>query len=252
MKQFGGNVFVEGLLFYWFARKDCANHADRIDRSHAPLLECTNATIGRWRVQDLWEDEVKHNWDRLLRSGASSLVVLRILLLTDKQLFINPYVDNDYKKDANTYGPDRPPIQGFRNDYAARIEFDPWRFWRLEDASDPGSHREEILLHELVHALRIMKGLRSVKPLPERNGYKFDNVEEFYAIQITNMFSSENGLKLRKDHSIDYTELTNERDILDDAQYKGLFIQFAKDDRVLTDGLKTVPSRYNPFRDLGV
>jgi hypothetical protein len=65
MKQFGGNVFVGGVLFYWLARKDCANHADRIDRSHAPLLECTNATVGRWRVQDLWKDEVKHNWDRL-------------------------------------------------------------------------------------------------------------------------------------------------------------------------------------------
>jgi hypothetical protein len=65
---------------------------------------------------------------------------------------------------------------------------------------------DEILLHEMCHALRAMKGQMNrsntiggqslVQP-----GYAYDDIEEFFAILVSNMYLSEKGLTtLRQDH----------------------------------------------------
>lgn len=56
---------------------------------------------------------------------------------------------------------------------------------------------EDILLHELVHALRDTQGRRTNKAVANR----LDNVEEFYAILLTNIaLSTDPARRLRKDH----------------------------------------------------
>jgi Effector protein len=54
--------------------------------------------------------------------------------------------------------------------------------------NDPGGRTDEILLHEMVHALRMSKG-KSLCLAFEDN---YDTQEEFYAILITNIYRSEN------------------------------------------------------------
>jgi Effector protein len=70
------------------------------------------------------------------------------------------------------------------------------------DADDPciGLTDEEVLVHELVHAMRDMEG--KFNPIALREPDKdYDDVEEFYAILVANIFMSERGEKqLRKDH----------------------------------------------------
>lgn len=54
----------------------------------------------------------------------------------------------------------------------------------------PGSTPDEMLLHELVHALRIIAGLlRSNRKVPFQKQY--DDMEEFFAILIVNIYRSE-------------------------------------------------------------
>jgi hypothetical protein len=59
---------------------------------------------------------------------------------------------------------------------------------------------EEVLVHELVHAMREMEGKFNPITLLEPDK-AYDNVEEFYAILVANVFMSERGEKqMRKDH----------------------------------------------------
>jgi hypothetical protein len=64
---------------------------------------------------------------------------------------------------------------------------------------DPGDGPGEILLHEMVHALRMLSGVFS-DPNFTANPH-MDDVEEFYAITVQDVYRSERGfLQLRRDH----------------------------------------------------
>jgi hypothetical protein len=61
----------------------------------------------------------------------------------------------------------------------------------------PGYGADEVLLHELIHGLNSIKGnLRLTGGAPDG----FDGLEEFTAILITNLYSSQTGRALRYDH----------------------------------------------------
>jgi hypothetical protein len=61
----------------------------------------------------------------------------------------------------------------------------------------PGNGADEVLLHELIHGLNSIKGnLRLTGGAPDF----FDGLEEFTAILITNLYSSQTGRALRADH----------------------------------------------------
>jgi hypothetical protein len=67
-------------------------------------------------------------------------------------------------------------------------------------AIGPGSSPDAVLLHELVHAYRQIKGHKYPKDLFV-TGFCYDTEEEFYAILLTNIHLSAKGEKaLRKDH----------------------------------------------------
>jgi hypothetical protein len=59
---------------------------------------------------------------------------------------------------------------------------------------------DEILFHEMIHALREMQAVRNAVPT-EDSVRKYDNEEEFLAIVATNVYiSASGGIKLRADH----------------------------------------------------
>lgn len=57
---------------------------------------------------------------------------------------------------------------------------------RAKKASLPGYHADEVLFHELVHATRDMAGLSCPTEMD-----RYDNLNEFFAIVITNIYLSE-------------------------------------------------------------
>jgi hypothetical protein len=65
-------------------------------------------------------------------------------------------------------------------------------------AQGPGSAPDEILLHELVHAMRDVNG-QGDRCFGCPQGYK--SYEEFVAVVITNVYSSEGGRPLRKNYN---------------------------------------------------
>src|SRR5262249_50774702 len=70
-------------------------------------------------------------------------------------------------------------------------------FGTASTAAAPSNRPDEVLLHEMVHAARDMKGVSYL--LPMAKGY--ENEEEFLAIVITNVYLSEKGqTALAADH----------------------------------------------------
>jgi len=88
------------------------------------------------------------------------------------------------------------------------LRFEPIAWGNTPTATiDPGKHfrSDDVLLHEMFHALRQMRGLFAATPM----GEAFHFVEEFYAIMVTNMYVSEVGRpeSRRADHLLPFDRL---------------------------------------------
>lgn len=82
----------------------------------------------------------------------------------------------------------------------AVIAITPWFFHDQGGTacgSGPGSASDELLLHEIVHALNDLSGRSQACAAAPRG---FTNLEELCAITVTNVYSSETGRGLRRDH----------------------------------------------------
>lgn len=115
-----------------------------------------------------------------------------------------------------------------------------------------GSHMVEVLFHELVHALRDMRGEEVAKPITAAPfSSRYANLKEFLAIAVTNVYSSQQGWYLRRSHdwSKNSPPLTHKE-----------AVGFYKDHKVLFDQLKPCPgflrsltkidADFNPFREM--
>ena len=75
-------------------------------------------------------------------------------------------------------------------------------FYKSDKRSNYMPNRQEVLVHELVHAIRTMS--RTINPdsvkVHKTNLQGFDSIEEFIAILVQNMFQSIDKGKLRADH----------------------------------------------------
>ncbi|MFL5240604.1 MAG: hypothetical protein ACJ8FY_00725 [Gemmataceae bacterium] len=98
-----------------------------------------------------------------------------------------------------------------------------------------GGLPDEVLFHEIIHALRFMKALDLGKPTYGKNLEHYDNEEEFLAIVITNVYMSAWGLKdFRADH----------------FGYKKAPYQTTADFLSDADNLKTLTNNYADFADV--
>jgi hypothetical protein len=85
---------------------------------------------------------------------------------------------------------------GEGSDVSLHFDVDEYRKWKC--ARGPSSQPDEVLFHELVHALRYMQGNASL--VPTENAL-FDNEEEFLAIVATNVYiSAKGGTAFRANH----------------------------------------------------
>src|SRR5262245_20536419 len=108
-------------------------------------------------------------------------------------------------KDSSTWDrckidPTQPRGTGLGSD--AILEFSPENYPAY---AGPGSQADERLLHELVHAMRIMHGVQNdlpIRAVPNwSNVLVFRSIEEFLAILVTNVYHAENNRwGLRADH----------------------------------------------------
>jgi hypothetical protein len=116
----------------------------------------------------------------------------------------------------------------------------------LKDLMAPGGRPDEILLHELVHALRMTRGLFFCTYLLE----DYDSVEEFYAILIANIYRSECGkASLRANHR-DFTNLADTDEARFYVKYKDKIDSFVDEPKMkeLCHSIAAVQCRFNPIR----
>ena len=123
----------------------------------------------------------------------------------DEQPYACDWTKNHGDNDPSTWQPckvDPAGTKGTGLGSDALLEFTAANH---EKYKGPGSGSHEILLHEMVHAVRVMHGVSLDAPIRVvPNGeikLFYETVEEFLAILVANVYRSENhGIGLRADH----------------------------------------------------
>ena len=115
------------------------------------------------------------------------------------------------------------------------VEYTPWRFAAV--------HQAPFLLHELEHAAEEAHG----KLFPHPLGWSFDTAAEFDAILVENIYRSEIGLPLRRDHE-SLTDVLNSELMVPKPEFIRLLRSFRDRMPALTQQLGDVVASYNPLR----
>jgi hypothetical protein len=88
------------------------------------------------------------------------------------------------------------------------VYYSPW-IWPdqgtkfCSEDNDAGDGADEVLLHELVHSMEQLEGKIDMcerYPTTFDPTYDTDDMAEFFAVLVANLYSSETGRALRKDH----------------------------------------------------
>jgi hypothetical protein len=88
-----------------------------------------------------------------------------------------------------------------------------------------GEANDDLLLHELIHAIRIMQGKDNPVPTDDKH---YDNQEEWLAILVTNVYMSEKGDWPLRAHHHDYSAMrVSSRGFLEVAQNLHMMMVFA-------------------------
>lgn len=109
---------------------------------------------------------------------------------------------------------------------------------------------DELLVHELTHALRAQAGVTDRRPVPHQKLY--GSVDEFCAFLVANIYRSEKGLKgIRNDNHGEFA-LVHMTDVefLNLLNNRALLRQFRRDHRQLTRDLVAIDCAFNPLRRL--
>ena len=141
-------------------------------------------------------------------------------------------------------------VQGTGKGADAIVAFQPERWsggiGKAPGNQGPGSAADEILIHELVHASRLVRGYRNSCFGAPRG---WTDYEEFVAVVMCNVFSSETGRPLRFGHSgfqaLPPAESTSAAFL---AKYKDYLDPIKTDHPHLFGALKRAPGiPFNPF-----
>jgi len=141
-----------------------------------------------------------------IRQSHTGRILLDHIRATNYPVLIRPFFGEEPNAFANFSTWDRSgttDINTHARGERSVIEFHPTR----SRSNTAGQSPHEILFHELVHAYRHLTGTGRYNRDASSNfsmqsfGSGFDNIEELFAITLTNIYSSELGLLLRSDHS---------------------------------------------------
>ena len=114
----------------------------------------------------------------------------------------------------------------------------------LKELMAPGGRPDEVLLHELVHSLRIAQGCALCLPMPD----DYDTVEEFYAILITNINRSECRYRTLRANHFGKTNLADTDDARFYAKYRDTIDSVVRQMRGLCQSIAAVQCGFNPIR----
>lgn len=205
-----------------------------------------------FQVEKLFLEILKRNTGQIIAEG---------IFASGRSVCVQPYSNKPGARLCNpqTWGDDHD-LDGF----GAWVLFSPDASCHLDPATKdfkPGGSPSEILFHELVHAFRIVtrKASNRVGPsLPyvpkELIKYPtYDSEEEFFAVLITNIFSSETGRPLRKDHeSVELlpSQLSTNKGFLAIEPYAQLVRKFCIEHPAVSVRIYGVPSAFNPIKEV--
>jgi len=137
------------------------------------------------------------------------------------------------------------------------IRYEPkaWSQPSVKASIDPANHfhADDVLFHELVHALRMLRGLMDLVPIRD-----WDNIEDLFAIMLTNIYNSSNNRNndLRGDHRLPFHVLGNSPlRPTEQIDEEGFYTRFSTDiNRLwlslpdLCGGISRVSCHWNPLR----
>jgi hypothetical protein len=190
--QIDGDKFVEGFLgLTWFPSDEAKRNRDNWEKSIDSIITALSQKMTSWSVMKALSD-----------SGHTLTIVPNPVVECNSTTFPNS------TRDAARAGAEAEDCSkalkgdnlGTGKGTSSKIVFSPGPFAKTGTCSVDGAGRDadEILFHEMCHAMRYAVGQRNAcfeTPL----GYR--DYEEFVAVLLTNVYSSETGRMLRKDHS---------------------------------------------------
>lgn len=246
-------------------------------RSHGILMDAgpnANVRPGIPRIQ--WQtavrNQLKNLWEEM--PCDSSRAVLNSIAQTGRSVTIRPganksQTDQDPTNWANATPQgagilscaNTAPLPGMTagtgTGSSTIVHYVP-QDWPMYNSIKPGEDRDEVLLHELVHALRSMRGqlLCAATPQPQISASKgttvqYDTFEEFVAILVTNIYRSENKRpNLRLDHQ-GFRPLPTE--LTTSNGFRGMFAKqiskMVNEMGLLCFDLAQVNCQFNPLRE---
>jgi hypothetical protein len=159
--------------------------------------------------------------------------------------------DTDDDERYTTLGPDKV-AEGGGSD--ATVYFTPSEWGGAKSpCSRPGSTpADEVLFHEMVHALRDMQGLSN--PVPTVNT-SYLNEEEFLAIVVANVYvSAKGGTKFRANHfdeSILWSPLNTSKGFVEDENNRKILDYYSSMWQPTFGQLANLTQpKFNPFREV--
>jgi hypothetical protein len=204
--------------------------------AQAPFWQIADSGVGRAVLHGL--DQAGKTVNVIWETRANSAAINK----NDETLASKPRVD------CGPLIPNSPePIRGIGTGRGSdtRVGFDPTKY---NGTRGPGHRADEILLHELVHSLRSCQGLVDCQR-PDGIG-DYDNVEEFYAVLLANIYMSEKGRSpLRADHH-DYHPLMRPEEFHKSFLAESLIGQLWTQQRALVQAVAAVDCAFNPIRKL--
>jgi hypothetical protein len=125
----------------------------------------------------------------------------------------------------------------------SRLHFHPIH-WQ-NGAGGAFTTAEEVVVHELFHAVRQVFGMLRNKPL----GSDFLSVEELYSIFVENMYANEKGLALRATHRARSSNVSPDHSMEHNPTFREPMRELFLMMPAIGNALARVTSLYNPFRD---
>lgn len=137
------------------------------------------------------------------------------------------------------------------------IKFNPEKYQGAAGCYDGnyGTKGDEVMMHEMVHALRYMQGLYNQIPTEDNALEGYENEEEFLAIVATNVYMSAKGGTQLRAHHVHHTALapelsTSEGFLSDPMNLKLLNIYRLTWTTEFLGFSNVITAKFNPFRVL--